>query len=337
MTELPDWWRAYGEPVVSGELRNQHTDFQVEEQLGFALSGDGEHDYLQIEKVGANTTWVARGLAEFAGIAASGVGYAGMKDRHAVTTQWFSVSRPRRNPADWSKLDIAGVRIIQTERHGRKLRRGTHAGNRFRVALRNATVMDKRIEERLATVRDSGVPNYFGEQRFGHDGANLELARDLFSGKRLSRARRSIALSAARSFLFNRILEERVSAANWNLLLPGDCASLDGSASIFNVEQVDDELRRRIDSLDIHPSGAMWGAGQLQSGGETADLEQSVVTSYPDLARGVEEAGLKMGRRSLRLAVRTLSWDRRGDSLVLNFYLARGGFATAVLREIAAY
>ncbi|MFQ5546940.1 MAG: tRNA pseudouridine(13) synthase TruD [Woeseia sp.] len=337
MTGLPDWRRACGAPVMAGEIRKRPGDFQVDERLGFALTGDGEHDYLQIEKVGANTSWVARGLAEFTGIAASDVGYAGMKDRHAVTTQWFSVRRPAGNRADWSKLGMAGVRVMQSRRHRRKLRRGAHAGNRFRIGLRHATGAEEEIDERLVTIRAAGVPNYFGEQRFGHDGANIALARDLFSGRRLSRAKRSIALSAARSFVFNRILEKRVSAGNWNVLLPGDCASLDGSASIFNVEQVDDELRRRIDLLDIHPSGAMWGAGQLQSGRETAELERAVVATCPDLARGLEHAGLKMGRRALRLAVRELGWDRQGDSLELHFYLARGGYATAVLREIAGY
>ena len=196
---LPDWQRAFGEPVASCHIRKANADFQVSEQLGFELSGDGEHDYLQIEKDGANTAWVARGLAKHAGIAASDVGFAGLKDRHAVTKQWFSVRRPAGNKADWMKLDLTGVRVLQEGRHRRKLRRGAHAGNRFRVALRNLTETRGGLRERLAEIRDAGVPNYFGEQRFGRDGGNLGLAGDLFAGRRLSRGKRGMALSAARS------------------------------------------------------------------------------------------------------------------------------------------
>ncbi len=339
MTEfvLPDWQRAFGEPVASCHIRKANADFQVSEQLGFELSGDGEQDYLQIEKDGANTAWVAHGLAKYAGIAASDVGFAGLKDRHAVTKQWFSARRPAGNKADWLKLDMTGVRVLQEGRHRRKLRRGAHAGNRFRVALRNLTETRGGLRERLAEIRDAGVPNYFGEQRFGRDGGNLGLAGDLFAGRRLSRGKRGMALSAARSFLFNHILEDRVRSGTWNSLLPGDCASLDGSGSIFHVSGVDDELLRRSDELDIHPSGGLWGAGSVLSDGDIAEREKSVVSHFPELVHGLANERLEHARRALRLAVREFAWERDGDTLWLQFYLVRGGFATAVLREIARY
>ena len=339
MTEyaLPNWQRAIGEPVLTCRIKKENADFQLSERLGFGLSGDGEHDFLQIEKEGANTSWVASGLARFAAIAVSDVGFAGLKDRHAVTTQWFSVRRPAGHRADWLKLDLEGVRVLQVDRHRRKLRRGAHSGNDFRIALRNLTETGGGLRERLMEVRDGGVPNYFGEQRFGHDGGNLALARDLFTGQRLSRGKRSIALSAARSFLFNQILQERVRNGTWNTLLPGDCASLDGSGSFFSVAGIDSELERRSDELDIHPSGALWGAGDLQTGAKVAEREETVVNRFPEFMRGLVNKRVQQARRALRLAVRSFTWERDGDTIWLRFFLTRGGFATAVLREIVNY
>ncbi len=339
MTEyaLPNWQRAIGEPVLTCRIKKENADFQLSERLGFGLSGDGEHDFLQIEKEGANTSWVASGLARFAAIAVSDVGFAGLKDRHAVTTQWFSVRRPAGHRADWLKLDLEGVRVLQVDRHRRKLRRGAHSGNDFRIALRNLTETGGGLRERLMEVRDGGVPNYFGEQRFGHDGGNLALARDLFAGQRLSRGKRSIALSAARSFLFNQILQERVRNGTWNTLLPGDCASLDGSGSFFSVAGIDSELERRSDELDIHPSGALWGAGDLQTAAKVAESEETVVDRFPEFMQGLVNKRVQQARRALRLAVRSFTWERDGDTMWLRFFLTRGGFATAVLREIANY
>ncbi len=336
-TALPDWQRAFGDPVVSCRIRKSDADFQVTEQLGFELSDDGEHDYLQIEKTGANTGWTAQGLAKYAGVSESDVGYAGMKDRHAVTTQWFSVRRPAGDKADWSKLDLPGVRVVLEGRHQRKLRRGAHTGNHFRIAMRDLVETGAGVEERLSSIRDAGVPNYFGEQRFGRGGSNLDLALAYFSGKRLSRSKRSMALSAPRSYLFNHILDDRVKSDTWNTLLPGDCANLDGSGSIFQVEAVDEELQRRMAELDIHASGALWGSGPPQSSGDVAEQERLVVGRYPDLTSGLEKQSLQPSRRALRLAVRDLTWEREADALWLRFFLVRGGFATAVLREIAHY
>ncbi len=339
MTEyaLPDWQRAIIEPVLTCQIKTENADFQLSERLGFGLSGDGEHDYLQIEKDGANTSWVASGLAKFASVAVSDVGFAGLKDRHAVARQWFSVRRPAGHRADWLKLDLEGVRVVQVSRHRRKLRRGAHTGNEFRIALRNLTEAGGGLRERLMQVRDTGVPNYFGEQRFGHNGGNLGLAGGLFAGQRLSRDKRSIALSAARSFLFNQILQERVRNGTWNTLLPGDCASLDGSSSFFSVAGVNNELDRRSDELDIHPSGALWGAGDLQSGGIVAEREEAVVNRFPELMHGLANERVQQARRALRVAVRSFTWERDGDTVWLRFILTRGSFATAVLREIANY
>ena len=334
MPTIPDWARAYGAPEIQGHIRQSASDFEVSEVLDYALSGDGEHDYLWLEKQDANTAWVAAKLAGHAGIRESEVGFAGLKDRNAVTRQWFSVRRPSSAGTNWDTFDLPGVRILKRARHGRKLRRGAHSGNRFRIALRAVDAPEATISERLELVRESGVPNYFGEQRFGRDGNNLGLARDFFAGGKLRRAKRSIALSAARSFLFNHILQQRVLDGSWNRLLSGEYACLDGSNSIFVVEQVDRELQKRCEEMDIHPGGALWGRGNSACSGDIRSLEQSAVAPFGEFRKGLE-MHMDQARRALRLAVRDLQWEIDAQTLWLEFRLTSGGYATAVLREIA--
>lgn len=336
MPTIPDWVRAFGPPVVQGHIRQSTSDFEVTEDLGYELSGDGEHDFLQIEKEDANTAWVAGRLARHASVRESDVGYAGLKDRRALTRQWFSVRRPSAAGTDWDTFDEPGTRILEKSRHSRKLKRGALRGNSFRIAIRDVDAAEEPVNERLQLIKQAGVPNYFGEQRFGRNGNNLQLASELFAGKRLPRNKRSIALSAARSFLFNHILQQRVLDSSWNHLVVGECACLDGSNSIFPVEALDEELRRRCAELDIHPGGAMWGKGESRCGGDILSLEQSVTAPFPEFTKGLE-AHMDQSRRPLRLALRDLAWKLEEQTLWLEFSLPRGGYATAVLREIAIY
>lgn len=321
---LPDWARAHGTPLYPASLRTRADDFDVTEELGYEFSGDGEHDYLYIEKSGANTEWVSRQLAAHADIPARDVGYAGLKDRHAVTRQWFSV--PRWNTPDWQQLDIEGVRLLDLHRHNKKLKRGAHKGNRFRIVLRGALPEAGALDERLQRISAMGVPNYFGEQRFGRGGSNMQLADDWAAGKRLPRHKRSIAISAARSFLFNRILDTRVRDGSWNKLVPGDLANLDGSGSVFDVDEVDDELSRRCNEMDIHPAGPLCGDGTPGA---------SVPSGHEHWLQALTNARVKSANRSLRLRVSDFEWTSADDSLVLEFALGRGAYATSVVREIA--
>ena len=329
------WPRAHGEPLLSARIRTSPADFQVSEILGFDPDGEGEHNFLLIEKTGANTAWVARQLARHAGVRVADVGYAGLKDRHAVTTQWFSV--PRRG-TDWQAFESEGVRIMEHRPHGRKLRRGSHRANRFRIALRSQEIRghEADIESRLAKIASDGVPNYFGEQRFGRDGNNLDLAARLFAGERMKRERRSLAVSAARSFLFNEILGARVGDGSWNRILPGELANLDGSGSVFAVEQLDEELEQRCRDLDIHPTASLYGKG-LAAGGEVAALEAEALAEHAAFTEGLEKLGAKRSQRSLRLRVAELAWQTEEDALWVEFELPSGGYATSVLREIADY
>jgi tRNA pseudouridine13 synthase len=336
MQAIPDWTRTHGTPEIQGHIRQSASDFEVTEVLDYELSGAGEHDYLWLEKQGANTAWIAGKLAGHAGIRESDVGFAGLKDRNALTRQWFSVRRPSSAGTNWDSFDLPGVRILGQARHGRKLRRGAHSGNKFRIAIRGVDAPAATVNERLDLIRLAGVPNYFGEQRFGRDGNNLGLATDLFAGRRLRRNKRSIALSAARSYLFNHILQNRVREGSWNRLIPGECACLDGSNSIFVVGEVDQELQKRCVEMDIHPGGALWGRGESACSGDILSLEQSAVAPFEEFRKGLE-AQMDQSRRALRLAVRDLQWELDAQTLWLDFRLTRGGFATAVLREIANF
>lgn len=321
---LPDWARAHGAPLFSAVLRSKADEFDVTEELGFEFSGDGEHDYLFVEKTNANTEWVSRQLAHHADVPARDVGYAGLKDRHAVTRQWFSV--PRWHSPDWNRLQQEGVRVLDSQRHNRKLRRGAHTGNRFRILLRGALPQGNELEQRLAVIAASGVPNYFGEQRFGRGGGNVALANSWASGKKLPRHKRSLAISAARSYLFNQFLNTRVRAGNWDRLLEGDVANLDGSGSVFTVSALDGELVRRCEQMDLHPAGPLYGDGSTVSG---------IAAAHESWLAALSNARVKPANRSLRLRVADLQWTTAENSLVLEFALRRGAFATSVLREIA--
>lgn len=324
-------------PVAQGDLRRRPGDFQVDEELGFEPDGEGEHRFLLIEKENANTAWVARRLAAFAGVPARDVGFSGLKDRHALARQWFSVQLPLRAVVDWAMFREPGVRIVASTANRRKLRRGSHRGNRFHIVLRDLAGDREVVAERLTLIGTQGVPNYFGEQRFGRDAGNLALAASLVEGRRLSRGRRSLALSAARAWLFNQVLDHRVDDGSWRSLLPGDCAGLDGSGSVFAVGEPDDGLLRRAAGLDIHPTGPLWGRGDPGTSGDVEALERAVVQRFEALAGMLERYGLRSERRPLRLAVRDLDWNLEGGALAVSFRLARGAFATAVLRELAHY
>jgi tRNA pseudouridine13 synthase len=323
--------------LLTAQIRSTPADFIVTEDLSPEFTDEGEHDFLWIEKTGANTHWVAERLAEHARVPARDVGYAGLKDRHAITGQWFSVRRTTGAGCSWDEFAAEGVTILETRRHQRKLRRGAHRGNRFRIAMRadDVAASADRIEKRLSLIAADGVPNYFGEQRFGREGRNIALCRALFAGRRMSRNQRSMALSAARAWLFNDILDDRVRAGTWNKILPGELANLDGSGSVFAVDEVTPELERRCIAQDIHPSATLWGTNAPRTTGDLALLEQRIAARHADLADGLNAAKVEASTRPLRLRVTDLQWEIEKDVIWLQFHLVRGSFATAVLREIA--
>jgi len=327
---------AHGGPPIAAQMRREPADFHVDEILGFEPSGSGEHAFLDIEKTGANTEWVARQLARELGLAPVAVGFSGLKDRHAITRQAFTVHLGTKPEPDWNALAIPGVRVLNATRHARKLKRGAHRGNRFVIVLRDVRGERDRVESVLAAIRAHGVPNYFGEQRFGRDDGNLALARQLFSGTRLPREKHGIALSAARSELFNTVLARRVTEHNWDRALDGEVFMLAGTHSVFGPETLTDELAQRLAAFDIHPTGPMWGRGELRSSDAVRAIEEAAIDAQRDLAQGLEKAGLEQQRRSLRLVARDLDAGWNGDDLTLSFALESGAFATVVVRELCA-
>jgi len=332
---LPDWSRAFGAPPVHGAIRVQVEDFRVEEIPLITPLGEGTHLWLEIEKYNANTDWVARQLAVLAGVAGRDIGYAGMKDRRGVTSQWFSVALQEARNSAWQDWDIPDAVVLRAALHNRKLKRGALRGNRFRIVVRNLEGPPDRLEERLQNVQAEGVPNYFGPQRFGHGGRNVgQGVHWLEHGGRLPRNKKSIYISAVRSFLFNQLVSRRIDLGNWNRIIDGDIASLDGSHSTFPCSMPDPELLRRCNEFDIHPSGPLPGRGSTVREGESAEIENRVMQPYQALISGLEKAGLNAARRPLRLVPGAMKWVFEEASLVLEFELASGGYATSVLREL---
>jgi tRNA pseudouridine13 synthase len=346
---IPDHWRraalappaAWGEPLGSGILRSTPEDFEVDEILGFAAAGVGPHALLRVRKRGANTEWVARELARAAGVKPFEVGFAGMKDRNAVTTQHFTVPRGKRAAEEFTGMTGEGFEVIGAAAHQRKLPRGALEGNRFLITVRGLACDAAQLAERLQRLAAGGVPNYFGEQRFGREAGNLEqvLAAAQAAPRRQSRGRgdAGFMLSAARSVIFNAILAERVRRGDWNRLAAGDVANLDGRGSVFAVDHVDTELEQRCTSLDLHPTAPLAGLGESLATGEILALEDAVCARFPEALSVIHAEEMKPERRALRIRVRELDHEYSGDTLRVRFALSAGSFATTVLREIIAH
>tara|TARA_Y100000310_G_scaffold333761_1_gene411965 strand:+ start:4948 stop:5904 length:957 start_codon:yes stop_codon:yes gene_type:complete len=305
-----DFPRAHGELICSGRIKVHAQDFEVIEDLGFEPSGSGEHLYVKVRKTDANTAWVARQLADFAGIRRNDVGYAGRKDRRAIATQWFSCWLPGRQDPDWRSFCAEGVEILATARHERKLKRGNLSGNAFRILIRGLTQqaqLAQKLARRLETIGQCGVPNYFGRQRFGKDCGNLHKADALLGGRIRVRDRqqRGLYLSAARSYLFNLILSARVKDDTWR--------------------------QKTADGRD--PSGPLYGSGH-----EGLPEETALLAGMQSWCEGLQRLGLKQSRRALLMRIVDLHGEFHSpDQLELTCTLDKGCYATSVLREIVCW
>ena len=315
-----------------GRLRARPEDFRVEEVLGFEPGQGGEHLWVELEKTGWNTADVALQLARAASLPVRAVGFSGLKDRHAVTRQWFSLHLPGRADPELSALP-SGIRVLNRVRHGRKLNRGTHRGNRFSITVRELQGEAGLIRQALEQIRRDGVPNYFGEQRFGRDDNNVRRALEwLRAGGAAPRkpALRSLWLSALRSRLFNEVLAERERRGVWNRVLPGDLLQPDGSRGLFRADD-DPAAEHRVASGDVHPTAPLPGRGGLQPEGEAAALEAQVLAPWQDVVAALAAEGVEAARRSTRLPVQDLHWQQQDQTLTMHFLLPAGAFATSVL------
>lgn len=313
-TTLPTWPSAY--PVSGGRasLKQVNEDFIVTELPLQLPTGEGEHIWLDVEKNGANTAFVAQQLAEAAGVTERDVGYAGLKDRYAITRQWFSIYLPKGETPDLRQLQHPEFKVLGQTRHVKKLRPGDLMGNRFRIVLRDVIGDRDRIEANLQAVAAHGVPNYFGAQRFGFDGGNVEQGRAMLAREIRVRnpKKKGIYLSAVRSFVFNEVLAFRIQQGLWGKCLPGDVLTDEGL-----------------------PTGPLWGRGRLISNDDALALESSVAERHAVLCHGMEHAGLDQERRALVARPDDFSWEwPQADQLALTFTLPAGNYATSVLHEI---
>ena len=352
-------------PILKARYKTVATDFVVNEILPNTFTGAGEHLWLHIQKMGMNTAYLAKLLAEWADIPLRDVGYSGLKDRHALTTQWFSLRIPKKQlpPTTFTPINLGDdetVTVLAQHWHHKKLGRGAHQANQFTITLRDVQLADdileteqqliaeQKIAQYLENMSQRGVPNYFGPQRFGHGGNNIKEALRLFAElpknkvknkrKRAPAEHHTMALSAARSLIFNEILAMRVRNGSWNTGIAGEVFNLNGSGSIFASEQMDDNLRTRLLEGDIHPTAVLWGVGNDKVSGKAAALENTVVQQDPvlmQLATGLIQRDIKAQRRALRLPIENLTWEwQDAQTLILRFCLPTGSFATSVLAAL---
>lgn len=404
-------------PGIGGILRERPEDFLVEEQPYSDLTGSGDYLYLFIEKTKKTTNDLIRMLSKAFRVSANNIGYAGMKDKHAITRQHVSLLMPEAHFDKAAESDGVrrleynpAVKILWADRHNKPLHHGQHGGNRFSIRIRQvnaATALTaKQVLDRLEL---SGIPNYFGDQRFGYrqnshllgkyllkgeyepfleaflgpnetapaDIPQLAKGRELFSqgkyeealevwprnlrhdrqaldalrqGKNpvqtvssITKNQREFLANACQSYVFNRIVEERVKRGWFDRLVQGDVGFIHDIRDTFPVTE-DDAEAERVKQLEVSPSGPMWGDGMTLPTGDVLTMEEQALHDFdltaedmkgPDDRHAVKALG---SRRPIRVKLRdpdiSGGADEHGPYVKANFELPRGAFATMVLREI---
>ena len=338
MTDILDMtlpWR-FGEPKSQGKIRVEPADFIVQEDLGYEPEGEGEHHYLYIRKTGENTDWVARQLANFAQVSPRDVAYAGKKDRHAVTEQWFSVHLPGKGKLlNWSMFGGDTIQVLKQDRHRRKIKLGNLRGNRFKLRIRSVTD-DADFAQRTELILQ-GVPNYFGEQRFGQQGNNLVSGLAMLSGEleERQRVKRGLYISAVRSQLFNKLLAARLRGDLWDNLLDGDVL-IEPYTQRCQLWDSDNEAQQQtFAQREQVLSAPLWGRGELYSQSSAREFEQQQMSVYSDVCQQLEGLGLRQERRAALLVPQGLELNQAAEGeWELEFSLPSGSFATSVLREL---
>ncbi|BFU60609.1 MULTISPECIES: tRNA pseudouridine(13) synthase TruD [Rodentibacter] len=323
-------------PKSTALLKLECADFIVKEVLGYEMSGEGEFVALKIRKTGCNTLFVGEKLAKFAGVSERNMGYAGLKDRQAVTEQWFCLQMPGKATPDFSQFQLEGVEILEVTRHNRKIRTGSLQGNYFEILLRGAEETDE-LKVRLDFVKNVGFPNYFTEQRFGRDGHNLTQALRWAQGeiKVKDRKKRSFYLSAARSEIFNLVVAARIEQGVTEEVLPNDIVQLTGSHSWFKADESEDlaALQTRLAQRDILLTAPLIGEENLMA----SSVENAIVEQHNVFSSLMKQEKMKAARRPLLMQAQDLHWQFTDVGLKLYFYLPAGSYATALVRELVNY
>ena len=320
-------------PKQTALLKAECADFVVKEQLGYDMSGDGEFVAVKVCKTDCNTLFVGEQLAKFAGISARNMSYAGLKDRKAVTEQWFSLQMPGQPTPDFSQFSLEGVEILDVTRHQRKIRIGSLQGNHFEILLRNAEETDE-LKVRLDFLAKNGFPNYFTEQRFGRDGNNLTQALRWANGEInvKDRNKRSFYLSAARSEIFNLIVAKRIEIGLAQQVLNGDILQLNGSHSWFMVDESEDlaQLQQRLAQQDVLLTAPLIGEEEKSA----VDFEHEIFAQHQALFTLMRQERMKAARRSILMQPQHFQGQFEPNGLRLKFYLPAGSYATALIREL---
>jgi tRNA pseudouridine13 synthase len=327
----------YGKPTATGQYKQQYEDFVVTEHLGFELTGEGEHVLVYLQKRDCNTIFVAEQLAKYVGISTKLVSYAGLKDRQAITTQWFSLHMPGQQTPDFSGFDLANCQILKVTRHNKKLKIGALKGNYFKIILRDLTAQSE-IESKLALIKQHGVPNYFGEQRFGRGENNITQAINWAKGAITvkDRKKRGFYLSAARSAIFNDIVSKRIEQQLHKTVIDGDILQLAQRSSWF-VAQTDELalLQARLENGEINVTAPMMGDSPLGTQFKALEFEQECLENWSEFYDLFKKERVETARRSLLLRADQLNWQWLDcHSLELDFYLPSGCYATSVIREL---
>nr|WP_136250540.1 tRNA pseudouridine(13) synthase TruD [Ningiella ruwaisensis] len=359
--EIARWTRLHGAAIGKAAFKIKPEDFIVQENLGFEPTGEGEHHFLHVQKRNVNTAYAAEVFARFSGIPLRDISYAGRKDKYALTEQYFTVYQGKHAAPDWNSFSHPDINLLSATRHNKKLKTGALQGNTFIIKLHefapidseNAGNIEKAVANRINTIAKEGVPNYYGQQRFGEMhtangtvyNGNLHLGMRMAEGEVIkNRNKRSMAISALRSFLFNEIVSNRVSQQLHETILSGDALQLAGSNSFFICDankqakgQNEEELNERLRQRDIFITASLAGKGKALVEEEALKFEQACLNDHENILRTLVSAGLKQERRPIMLYPADLGWTLKENELELRFSLTSGAFATSVLRELCEF
>ena len=333
----PSLLYPYGAPEISGVIKSEVADFKVDETLGFEPSGEGEHLFLQIEKTGLSTHELIDQVAIDFNIKPRDVGYSGLKDKHAVTRQWLSLHLAGQMQS--MKIpESSAYKILSQGWHTRKLKPGSHRSNCFEVLIREVDSFDGTAQQQLDLIREKGMANYFGQQRFGRSDDNVSRALQVFANARktrkLSRTRKGIYLSALRSELFNQILSARIKNDIWNKPAEGDVFMLSGSQSIFQ-EAITDEILERFSQFDISSTASLFGEGENRLKLQALQIEQTVFEENVEICDCLLRLKARLHRRPIRIQVKNLEVDYQSADKLINIKaeLPRGSYFTSLLNH----
>ncbi|MDC0611173.1 tRNA pseudouridine(13) synthase TruD [Vibrio sp.] len=333
---LADLAYLCGKPKAKAKIKEQAKDFVVLENMGFEFTGTGEHLMVRIRKTGENTSYVVNELAKACGVKSKDVSWAGLKDRHAITEQWLSVHLPDGSTPDFSEFlsSHPSIEIMQVTRHNKKLRPGDLSGNSFHITLRDVTDTND-VVARLERIKELGVPNYFGQQRFGNNGNNLQEARrwGRENVRTRNQTKRSMYLSTARSWIFNHIVSSRIDTGCFDRFISGDIALESGQQVLVDIESVP-SWNNKLSAGKATISAALAGDNELPTQNDALKLEQPCVDQEPDLMKLIRGNRMRHDRRNIALFAKDLDWQCSDNQVIVNFSLDAGSFATSILREL---